>query len=411
MRNKSVLYYIFAALLIAMYLLPQVQIYLNLVQMAILSFLFSAIFIFTKYSVKNFFDIMKWSIPFLIIMFIVAFQFDFKYGLVHPYMQMWNMVFPAILAIDFINNGKKKYNKIFLLYTLLLYCFVGFQTIKQFELHPDIARAMTSGNTDEEFVNEMKKLGVGGFGVAYSSGLVAISSLAVILLFEINKFQKLSLMVLCVFALYFSYNAMFTTLILIVSFSLCILLFNYKQSFSYRTFVILAGIILLLMLPAIFKYMIENNMNNAVGNHFSQLYDEIWGSGYNRASLRTIYRDMCVDKFLNSPFWGNDTTGEMHYLYTHSHSTFWGLAIATGLIGIISYFGTLYKSFKLTMLEGNSYQYRVLYLPIIVFYVLLSYFNPSNALEICLTIFFIIPLMYNSFKLKNNKYGIETLEE
>lgn len=400
-RNIPILYAICTIGILALYLLPQFQLVFNVVHLAVITFLFYLVFIVPNGNGKNALKLIAWAMPLVLLMFFVAKPMDIKYGLVQNFMYMWVFIFPAILCNDVLTRNNRRWNYIVLISSLALYTFVAFRTMLQYQEMPEIARAMTSGNTDEDFVESMKLLGVGGFGIAYCSGIISIALFTLATKFQLSKFLKYATLLLAVFTLYFAFTAKFTTLIIITIMSLLVMLYYGKQSITRKTGIIICFVMGLFCLPMIIQFLADINEGNSVGRNLSELYESTWGNS-SEVSLRESYRKQSFQVFLNSPIWGNDVTGRLKFLHTHAHSTVWEYAIATGLIGLWSFFMTMYKSFKLNAIRVKPSVYKAVYYPLITYYLLLSYFNPSNVVEICFTLFLIVPLMYNSFELKNN---------
>lgn len=384
---------------IALYLLPQIQLVFNVVYKAIITFVYFLVFIVPNGRAKSALNLIVWAMPLILLMFLVAKPMDLKYGLVQNFMFIWINIFPAILCSDIIKRNDIKWNYILLASSLILYSYVALRTMLQYQETPDIARVMTSGNTDEDFVASMKLLGIGGFGIAYCSGIISIALITLVVQFELPKNLSTIVLLLAAFTLLFAFTARFTTLIIITTISLLMMAF-YNVQGIFKRFLFISGVVLLILfLPIIIQFFADYNEGNPVGRNLSGLYETIWGNS-DELSLREYYRQASLRVFLDSPIWGNNVTGSLSFLHTHSHSTVYEYAIATGIIGLLSFFGTMYKSFKLNILEVEPRVYKALYYPLIVYYLLLSYYNPSNVAEICLAIFFIVPLMYNSFQIK-----------
>jgi len=400
-RNIPILYAICTLGVLALYLLPQFQLVFNVVHMAVITFIFFLVFIVPNGNAKNALRIITWAMPLVLLMFFVAKPMDLKYGFVQNFMFMWVFIFPAILCRDVLSRGNKIWNHIVLFSSLALYTFVAFRTVLQFQEMPEIARSMTSSNTDEDFVESMKLLGVGGFGIAYCSGIISVVLFILVAKFKISKLVQVSSILVATFTLFFALTAKFTTLIIITILSLFVMAYYGNHSIIRKVGVILFVAVIFFFLPLIVHFFAEINDGNSVGRNLMELYDSIWGNS-NNVNLRDYYRQQSFEVFLGSPIYGNDVTGSLKFLHTHSHSTVCEYAIATGSVGLISFFGTMYKSFKLNVISVDSNNYKALYYPVITYYLLLSYYNPSNVTEICFAFFLIVPLIYNSFDLKNN---------
>ena len=78
-------------------------------------------------------------------------------------------------------RGSKVEHIVLLISILSLICMVILNTISVMHDNPTIARDMTSSLTDEDYLREMKLMGVGGFGISYASGLLVLCCLTVVL--------------------------------------------------------------------------------------------------------------------------------------------------------------------------------------------------------------------------------------
>ena len=397
-QSQRVLHWVIISLIAACYMLPQLQYFIRIQQLAVITFVYAIIFI-VREDIKSFI-VLRYSIPYILTMFLVGYSLDFKYGLFHPFLLMWNIIFPAILCSFVIRKDDAILNKLIILTTIILFLFVGYQTIGQFADNNMIARMMTSGDTDEDYKAEMMLLGVGGFGLSYCAGIYLLISLILFKKFSITKIEAAITVLLLVVSIYLAYNSMFTTLIIITTFTILFFFYINSNTASKKTLMIFLFLGLVFLLPMLLNLLSDLTADTPVGDHFKELHNKFYGAN-NIASERDQYSVQSISAFIESPIWGhNVSSGYYRYLSNNSHSTFWSTIIQTGLIGVISYFLCCLKAFKLNIADVDKDLYKQIYLPIILYYALLSFFNPSDFYEISWAVFLITPLLFSTYPVK-----------
>lgn len=396
---NNIIFLSYSLLIACCYLLPQLQYFVRVQELAILTLIFFMLFSIKEIGIKSI-SILKWNIPFILIFFIVSKNFDWKYGLFHPFLMLWVTIFPAFLYKTIESRGLK-FEKYFLLISILILASsVMLNTISMMEENPTIARAMTSGLTDEDYVTEMKLMGVGGYGISYSSGLLALCTITTFLNTS-NLLTKIFSAFFSLLFLYMAFNAQFTTLIIITITCIGVLLFYSSKNILHKWIYFILFIIFFFITPTILQELIIIYGDSPVSQHLIELYNKLTGTGAIVETQRNAYQSNCLSLMFESPIWGHNVDGEYHYLFTHSHSTILGYGLATGVVGVFFYMATLIKTFKLSVSNIGEKLLNKFFFPIILYYILLSYFNPTNSLEINFVFFLVIPLIYNCSSLKN----------
>ena len=379
-QSQRVLHWVIISLIAACYMLPQLQYFIRIQQLAVITFVYAIIFI-VREDIKSFI-VLKYSIPYILTMFLVGYSLDFKYG-----------IFPAILCSFVIRKDDAILNKLIILTTIILFLFVGYQTIGQFADNNMIARMMTSGDTDEDYKAEMMLLGVGGFGLSYCAGIYLLISLILFKKFRITKIEAAITVLLLVVSIYLAYNSMFTTLIIITTFTILFFFYINSNTALKKTLMIFLFLGLVFLLPMLLNLLSDLTADTPVGDHFKELHNKFYGAN-NIASERDQYSVQSISAFIESPIWGhNVSSGYYRYLSNNSHSTFWSTIIQTGLIGVISYFLCCLKAFKLNIADVDKDLYKQIYLPIILYY-------PSDFYEISWAVFLITPLLFSTYPVK-----------
>lgn len=391
---SNILFYPLSAFIMTCYILPQMQAIVDTVSLAFITLIFAIIFIFGPNG-KPAANILTTAIPYIALMFVIAVPFQFIRGLLYPTYLFWNSIFPAILCIEILRRQDYKWALFLLISSFIVFGFVLSNTTEVMNENDNIMRTMTATETGGEFYQEMKLKGVGGYGTAYSAGMLTVFFVSLALYGIVNKARNILVFLLLggaiIFA-WFSYKAQFTTLIIITALSIIVSMWFFKKSVIWRFFFIICGIAIIYILPDIILLMIQDNTDNAVGMHLRDLYAENWGGGASTEDVRALYREICFDEFLNSPVWGQNTTGRLHWIYTHSHSSLLSILLATGIIGLFFYYKSLYKAYKYLIIWFSDKCKRTIFLPIIIYFMLLSYYNSSMAIELYWCMFLIIPL-------------------
>lgn len=397
---KKWIYIIFTVLFACYYLLPQVQYFVNIQTVGFFSFSYFLLFCSTRQHSKNSWNVIAMMMPYVLLMFLIGRPFDLKMGLVHSFLLLWIYIFPFILCENVLSINSLKCNKLVVSFTLVIFLVVGYQTISMMKIDPTIARAMTSSLTDEDYKTEMKLYGVGGFGFCYSAGLLLVSIINLMLRYQLSKIWKLISISLALFLFFVIINAMFTTLIIITILALLVFFFYYAKDRGYIVFFVLASIILLILVPLLFSFAISFYGDTPVGIHLGELYTNIFKGG-EVSSERTFLRGQCISQILSSPIWGSNVSGSLYYLYSNAHSSLMSVAIATGCIGVFFYLKTIYMSFRTNLRISNSQSFKTDYFPLIVYYILLTMNNPAETPELGWIVFLFIPMVFNSFELKD----------
>lgn len=397
------IYTLYACGLACCYLLPQLHLFIRIQELAVLSFLFSAIFIFRGKVLADASNILAKSVPYLLVSFVVSYPFSIKYGLVHPFLLLWNIVFPALLCKDIIEKKNQTVILALICLSVSLFLYVGWQTFIQSADNQNIARMMTNGDTDEDVLAEMKLMGVGGFGAAYSSGVYAIVSAVLILHFTLKKYERIILIALLLVALYYVLNAMFTTLILITFASFATILICRKKRKSNILYISFILVLFFSLLPPLLQIAIEYEKDTPVGDHLNEIYMKLYGT-VSAATERDQFMKENIAAMFDSPLFGHDiSSGYYGELTRNSHSTFWSIVINTGLIGVVSYFSVYVQAYRTVKNKVTKIQEKQIYLPLVVYFLLLTFFNPSDAFEVSWALFFVAPLVYSTCKLKENE--------
>lgn len=391
---NRIAFYGFSFFIMICYILPQIQVYIDTVTLAFISLSFSVAFIFRTNSIEIG-HIVRTIIPYILLMFLVAIPFQLVRGFLYPSYLFWNSIFPALLCHKIIKRGEFGWALFLLCSSFIVLGIVLYNTTGALAENENIMRSLTSGKNEEEFYILMKSQGVGGYGIAYSSGMLTVFFASLALYFRKIRTNNILIFIsifVCLIFAWFSYNAQFTTLIIITLLSIGVSLLYYSKSAAWRALLVIGIVTIFAFLPLIVQFLIQDNIDNSIGAHMQEIYDRYWGSGTVEEDIRALYRKECFVHYIQSPIWGQNTTGEVHWIYSHAHSSLLSILLATGLIGLISYYKSLHKAYNMLITNFSIDCRKIIFWPQVAYFLMLSYFNSSMAIELYWTLFLLIPL-------------------
>lgn len=378
-------------------MLPFVKAFVNIPTTSFISFAV-AIMLFNRETIsKVLTKSILIAIPFILLYFIVARQLNFFYGFLHPLLLLWYSLFPAILACDLIKRNKKTEINFTVIVSLVLFAYVAVNTLTELQTNEYVLRDITSGR-DEELLDQMGSRNVGGFGFAYASGVFFIALLAIIVNSQIKKNYKTILSLFSVLLFFIVIRAQFTTLLFIVL-SLSILILYLRSNKSMRIAIVILSPFLVFGISYLLTLLMSLYEGSVVGDHLQTFYNSIWenNSVVDSAGMRSNYMADAFWAGLSSPIWGQGiVSGPVYYIARYCHSDILAAFVGTGIIGVYSRYKSLvFVSKKSNEGLGKNLSKRI-YIPIILYYLLLSFFNPIEQIgEVAWTSFLITPVVYH----------------
>lgn len=380
------------------YLLPLAKASVDIPTISIFSFVIALVLFNRNTITKLLLNSVLIAIPYILLSFIVARQLDVFYGLLHPLLLLWYTLFPAILAYDLIKRNKRSEVIFTAVVSIILFAYVSVNTLIELQANQYVLRELTGGG-DSELLDQMESKNVGGFGFAYAAGVFLLSLFSIIINSHLNNKYKVLLTLFAFLLFFLVMQAQFTTLLFLVIFTSCLILYLRSNKIS-RVAIILFSPLLLICISYFLTYLVSLYEGTVVGEHLQTFYYSIWekSSVVDSAGARSNFM---VDAFwtgLNSPIWGQSTiSGQVYYITRYSHSDMLATFIGTGIIGVYSrYKSIVFVSRKLCLDLGKELSKRI-YSPIILYYLLLSFFNPIDQIgDVAWTSFLIVPIVYQS---------------
>lgn len=394
-KGLSISYIVIVLVFSAIYILPSVRIYFDYTKLAIITLVFYAIFIYKKENVKPIKNIVANLFPYMLLMFLVARNLDFKMGFLHPLLTSWCMLFPGVLCHNIIKRDNKTELYTIALFSLSMLLYVMNNTIGAFSESTDIMRELTASTMEDSLRLEYVMANIGGYGIAYGCGAVVVMLFTILVKHKFNTKYAILLYVIIGYFSYFVLNAQFTTLLLLTLFCTILSIYysDYGQKHKIRLFVI--GFMLIILAPLCMQLLAQLYNGTTIGDKLVRMNLAISGGNVSEASgERSLNQIKALKLFLESPLWGNDILNNFTNanIYHESHSTFLGIACSTGIIGLISYYSTYWSVIKPLFQEYSSKNRN--YIAIVLYFFLFSLLNPSESTEACWIIFMVVPLVY-----------------
>lgn len=390
--------------LASLYFFPQFRILITYDQLAYISAFYYVCFISKTVPIKHIVRLMTYSIPFCLLMY-VAKSFNFKYGFMLNFMTLWNLLIPSLLCVGIMSRNRRKELLIITWSTVAMIVATCLITLTEMTMTENVMRELTAGTTDEIYAFELRKKGVGGFGVAYAMGAFAVG--LYVLGKQIPKKKKIWWLItaLLLFVCYFVTQAQFTTLLLITIVSIAFYYYFIANTNNQKIAVIGCTVAIWILLPYLFQLLISLYSNTTIGARLDRMYVSLWGSGdlTEVSGSRSLQQIDAFMLFLQSPLWGNNITGTTNaYIHLACHSTILAVAAATGLIGVWSYLKSFKTAFAYQLDEILSHSAKSIYYPVVLYYLLFAIFNPIDGFpEASWIIYVVIPSLYKLYSVNN----------
>lgn len=398
-KNFSVIYVTSTLIIAGLYFLPQMSILIRFDQLAYLTAVYYICFV-TKYvNVNRLINLMKHAIPFCILMFFAR-GLNFKYGFLHNFMGIWNLIIPSVICLGlFLRNRPREL--VFITWSaIIMLLFTCVITIDAMGESMNVMRELTAGTTDEDYAMKLREKGVGGFGIAYAMGALSVGLFALFKQMRRWNIWKFMILALLVFSFYFVTQAQFTTLLIITLIGISVTFFLNAETIAQKLKVIIITIFIISFLPMIVQLIIELYQDSTISTRLSRMYNSLWGDGNisKLSGMRSIYQLDAFKLFLRSPIWGNNITQQPNaFIHLACHSTLLAIACSTGIIGVWSYLKTFYTAFTNEIKLINPFLHRS-YFSVVIYYLLFALFNPIDAItEASWIIFVIIPSLFKLY--------------
>lgn len=400
-KKVSIVYVTCTILVAAFYLFPQMRILIRFDQIAYLTALYIICFVVRYVNFNLILNLLKYAIPFCLLMF-VAKGLDFKYGFLHNFMSIWNLVIPSIICISLFHRNRPR--ELFIItwsaiIMLLITCFITLTAIGETQ---NVMRELTAGTTDEDYAMGLREMGVGGYGIAYAMGAFTVGLFSLLQQMEKYDVWKYVVLILFVFSFYFITQAQFATLLIITSVGVATTYWLNANTIGRKLEILVATLILIFVLPLIVDFLIDIYKDSPIGSHLSQIYETLWRKG-NEASVasseRSQYQINAFSLFLKSPIWGNNITQQPNaFIHLACHSTLLAVACSTGIIGIWSYIKTFHTAFDNEIKLIIAQRLHKSYYSIVLYYLLFAILNPIDTVtEASWVIFVLIPSLFKLY--------------
>ncbi len=277
--------------------------------------------------------------------------------------------------------------RIIVLTIVVLLMIICFNTYKELELNPGVARLLAYGTIENEEINLYRFSNVGGFGFSYALGM--INPYFIIIALNNKGLIKVISILFWLITYLFCIKLQYTTLIFLITFfSICITVQKIKE-LSIRLIIIFISFLILIILPSVLVYLSEHIQYITLAQHFQDIGYALQGEELN-SSRQQIYSNLII-MFLNNPLFGCDLSDYNNMcIINESHSTFLGYLAGYGIIITGLFIYIYYKIFNCVLkLKFINNDIKWIYIMFIVCGVL----NPITAFEINVVILLLIPMM------------------
>lgn len=296
--------------------------------------------------------------------------------------QYFFMYLPGLLLIRVLKTSNKEQKNFMLLFLVVLYVIVLYNTFTVILENPDAVRKW------EEFA-DMEDENIGNYYFVYSVPIV-ITGLSVCMA-KLKGFRKLLCLGMIAVLFVFLLLASYTLAVLIAALGLVLQIFLSLKSPITKILFIVAAVIGIFFVPDLLLFISENAPSGDMAVRFKELYSFFTAgdsSGYNLNGRLTLYK-MSIEAFLNSPITGNRS------LSFDGHATCLTVLADTGIIGGIPFYYLLFSMNKRmkAFLNENARNF----LPAFFCLLCMGFSNPiHNSLPLAFSVWFIVPLIINT---------------
>lgn len=388
---ENFVFIIYIGIISAIYMLPDVNFLVGTQSLSLMTL--PVLLVFSK-EIKNIIKAFGLALGYVVLMFLIAEPFNLKYGLFANLFYIWTYIFPLVLS--YILYRRRNFWEFL---ASFVYLFVFVLVITQNTLiammeYPNIMRILTNGNTEEDFRTMMVLKRVGGYGFAYGCGSLSILCVSQLFQWKSLNWKLIILLVfLGVASITIIIESQFTTLLLLVLCSIVFCLYNTGGGKIKKIIAFLIVAIIVIWGEQIITFLLPYFSDSIVGIRLEEIRASYYW-GQNVEDARADYRYKILEEWLYSPIWGTDiSSGNQRFLWTHSHSTLLSVLLSTGLIGLYCYFGSHIHIYRKIYFGYDKQVIKSYFYPQILYFLLLSFFNPTSSPEYCFITFFMILVM------------------
>ena len=385
--NFESVFVLYAGLTMAIYILPSLKITVPYIYAALIMLAFLPIAVIKMQCHVNYYVL-------LAITTLVSSAFYFVNGVygsvdtINEIIRALRFFLPIIWAAYAFRFCSVKQRRNILIIFAVIVLFMLIKTIHALEKDAWIARILAQDkSTDTAEIRAYRMGNVGGFEFSYMVGVVVLC-----LTWAALKYRNVKARILCIAGaaacFYYIIQTMYMTLLLLTFVGVILLLLFKTKSRLVKIAIVLGSIIVALSLAPLFKYLSEVFSGSLLSTKFMQFYTALTGGGADSLGSRPELIQDAVGRWLKSPIWGGYETSD------RTHSTVFSLLEATGLIGLFSFLGCLFGSYKMISAELKKSGIDTLLISIVFMYILaLATLNPVGyVFEVTIAAFFIAPL-------------------
>lgn len=311
---------------------------------------------------------------------------------------------PAVIFL-YTHQYRKRNMVWFVAAFAMISAFICSRTLAEVSNNPMLARILAGGKLSEEYA-AYRYQNVGGFEFSYAMGFVSLFFLYL----SLEEKSKLPLRIVggVMFGLlvFFFIKIQYVTLILVVAGASLVMVYQKSEQELWKVLIITLILLTILNLPMIFMvletyFSTGDSSSNAAMLilKFGQLSEFFSGAGISVLGTRARVYWEAIERFLNSPIWGNVTMKNGYFLegMTENHSTLLGYLQGMGVIGTFMFYYPVLltkKAIRHVLSSCSAFAVKA-WSVIIDSFLVLSVLNPVQyCFEICFALYLFIPCAF-----------------
>lgn len=288
------------------------------------------------------------------------------------------------------SRGMQKYVWVFITAIIL---FVAITTLAAVETNPLIARILANGSLDAE-LTAYRMQNIGGFGICYA---VALTYAAwTYIAFHSRGTKKVIAIAAIIFEFVFAVQVQYMTMLLLCILAFLLVILFCSDNKLLKVLSVMIVIVSLAFLPFFLRWIAQMDVGAQIQSKLIHFAEALDGSrAFSQITSRVeLYKDALLD-FLSSPIWGTRNS----VAAGTSHSTFLGIAAATGILGLASLIYGIVQCYKETArnllgMDMNMTSFKISF----AVFMVLAVVNPVHYIyEISIVMFLYVPLTLKLF--------------
>lgn len=377
----SLVFAVYSVTILAFIFLPNLQYSIKYVHLLIMSFPLVVWVCIGKDKIINIFACLV-----LMVLFQIFFNFS---GNITASINTSLLLYLCLIGYIVFEGSQKVGSRITLtiiiISALVMMGIVAFNTYNEFSRNPTVARLLARGGNDNEEVNWLRSMNIGGYGFSYAVGML-IPYVATWIIRAKGGKKWISILLFVALIVY-AFKTQYTTLLLLSTIFSGYVFFACYKTMHAKIAVFVVVLFLIFGLRPIFEYLADITKLETLSLHFKDIAKML--AGEQSDSSRSELQWYAFELFIKNPLFGADlTNAENAYIVGHAHSTFASALGSYGMFGILLYYGSFMLAMKNVKKMVPTFRFIK---PVFMHFVVLSFFNPITTFEIFAVTFLVIP--------------------